>query len=322
MKWSEADIKSLKDGYQNGMPPDEIAKELGRSKRTVISKASALGISNGMRVFTEEEAQKLKDWYEIHTDSLELELLAKEMGRTVPFLCRQAKKLGLTKLGRKPKQFLTESTERLKRFDSENPDHKYEALKKAQQRNKENPPIIPKRVYTEEEKKKVSSRVKAMWQDPTSTFNSQEFKAKRSQIQSEIMRSRIKENAENYSRGRGGRRKDLNDRYFRSSWEANFARYLNFLLKIKSIHKWEYEHDTFYFEKIKRGTRSYTPDFKVWEKADSKPYYVEIKGWMDDKSKTKLKRMQKYYPDVEIRLIQEREYKEIKNKLGKMLNFE
>lgn len=322
MKWSEGEIKILKDGYENGKPPEKIAEELGRSKRAVISKASVMGISNDMRVFTEEEAKKLKEWYEVHTDSLDLELLSVEMGRTMPFLCRQAKKLGLTKFGRKPKQSLTESAERLKRFDSKNPEHKYEALKKAQQRNKENPPIIPKRVYTEEEKKKASARVKAMWQDPTSAFNSQAYKTKRSKIQSEIMRSRIKTNAENYSRGRGGRRKDLNNRYFRSSWEANYARYLNFLIKNGNIFKWEYEPDTFYFEKIKRGTRSYTPDFKIWEKIDSDPYYVEIKGWMDDKSKTKLKRMQKYYPYIEIRLFQEREYKELKNKLGKMLFFE
>jgi hypothetical protein len=65
------------------------------------------------------------------------------------------------------------------------------------------------------------------------------------------------------------------------------------------------------FEKIKRGTRSYTPDFKIWELHDSVPYYVEIKGWMDAKSKTKLKRIAKYYPDVRIVLVGKDEYKKI-----------
>ena len=37
----------------------------------------------------------------------------------------------------------------------------------------------------------------------------------------------------------------------------------------------------------------------------------EIKGWFDDKSKLKLKRMKKYYPEVKIILIDEKQYCEI-----------
>jgi hypothetical protein len=97
-----------------------------------------------------------------------------------------------------------------------------------------------------------------------------------------------------YRQTRGGKREDLNDRYFRSAWEANFARHLNFLVENGDIMKWEYEPDTFEFTAIKRGTRSYLPDFKVWDTADAEPYYYEIKGWMDAKSKTRLNRMAKY----------------------------
>jgi len=113
-----------------------------------------------------------------------------------------------------------------------------------------------------------------------------------------------------YSRARGGKREDLGDMYFRSRWEANYARYLNFLLSKKEIKKWEYEPDTFWFDKIKRGTRSYTPDFKVTENSGYVVYH-EVKGWMDDKSKTKLSRMGKYYPSVNIIIIGEKEYKSI-----------
>lgn len=108
----------------------------------------------------------------------------------------------------------------------------------------------------------------------------------------------------------GGKRKDLGDTYFRSGWEANYARFLNFLLKNGKISKWEYEPDVFYFEKIKRGTRGYLPDFKVWD-TEGNFHYVEVKGYMDPKSKTKLKRMKKYYPEVEIELIDAAQYKEI-----------
>lgn len=110
-----------------------------------------------------------------------------------------------------------------------------------------------------------------------------------------------------YRPRRGGRRSDLGDQYFRSSWEANYARYLTFLEKLGEIDRWEYEPDTFEFHGIKRGTRFYTPDFKVWE--DGEFEYFEIKGYMDAKSRTKLKRMGKYHPDVKINLIGADEYR-------------
>ena len=108
--------------------------------------------------------------------------------------------------------------------------------------------------------------------------------------------------------------------FFRSKWEANYALYLDFLIKQKQIKKWEYESDVFIFEKIKFGTRSYRPDFKVINNDDSIIYY-EVKGYMDAKSKTKIKRMAKYYPDIKLIIIDKDIYQDIKNKLGKMLKF-
>lgn len=110
---------------------------------------------------------------------------------------------------------------------------------------------------------------------------------------------------------RQGTREDLGI-YVRSSWEANFARYLNWLKDNNAIYRWEYEPDTFWFEAIKRGTRHYTPDFKVWDTAESEPFYYEVKGYMDAKSKTKLKRMKKYYPSVRVVVIDAKAYRMIK----------
>lgn len=100
----------------------------------------------------------------------------------------------------------------------------------------------------------------------------------------------------------GGKRDDLGGRYFRSSWEANWARYLNWLISVGEIKTWDYEVDTFEFPRIRRGTRFYTPDFKVVNNDDSIEYH-EIKGWMDPKSNTRMKRMAKYYPHVKVILI-------------------
>ena len=126
-----------------------------------------------------------------------------------------------------------------------------------------------------------------------------------------------------------GRRKDIQDGktdkrhpdglYLRSRWEANYARYLMWLESRGDIQKWEYEPDTFWFENIKRGVRSYLPDFKIWETTDSKPYYVEVKGNMDSKSATKLKRMTKYHPDVSIELCDAHVYNTIRKTFSSII---
>ena len=97
---------------------------------------------------------------------------------------------------------------------------------------------------------------------------------------------------------------------YKSAWEANVACYFEYLKSKEEIRDWEYEPITFWFEKIKRGTRSYKPDFKII-RPDCSIYYVEVKGWMDSKSKTKLNRMRIYYPDIEMVLIDSKKYAEI-----------
>lgn len=121
------------------------------------------------------------------------------------------------------------------------------------------------------------------------------------------------------NRSRAGYRPDLGDIYFRSGWEANYARYLNYLKKQKLIYKWEFEPDTFYFNEIKRGVRSYLPDFKIWETAGSHPYYVELKGYMDSKSRTKIRRMAKYYPHLRLDVVRATQYNEIKSKMSSII---
>ena len=96
-------------------------------------------------------------------------------------------------------------------------------------------------------------------------------------------------------------------KFYRSRWEANYARYLEYLKSQGKIKEWLHEPETFWFDKIKRGCRSYLPDFKVLFHDDRVEYH-EVKGWMDTRSKTKLKRMAKYHPDVIIVVIDEGAY--------------
>jgi hypothetical protein len=90
--------------------------------------------------------------------------------------------------------------------------------------------------------------------------------------------------------------------YFKSKWERNYARYLQWKKEQGDITDWTYETKTFWFEGIKRGTTSYKPDFVVTTLSGIE--YHEVKGYMDAKSKTKLKRMAKYFPSERVVLIQ------------------
>ena len=65
---------------------------------------------------------------------------------------------------------------------------------------------------------------------------------------------------------------------------------------------------------IMRGTRSYLPDFRVTE-INGDIAYHEIKGWMDDRSKTKIKRMAKYYPEVKLIVIDAKDYRNLERKV-------
>ncbi len=91
-------------------------------------------------------------------------------------------------------------------------------------------------------------------------------------------------------------------KFYRSDWERKYALFLELLKSKHMIRSWKHEPKTFWFLKIKRGVRSYKPDFKVVTREGQTEYH-EVKGWMDPKSKTKLKRMAKYYPNVVVKVI-------------------
>ena len=111
--------------------------------------------------------------------------------------------------------------------------------------------------------------------------------------------------------------------FFRSKMEANVARYLEALrtsriyLEGRSVANWLYEPCRFGFPNP-RGVREYVPDFLVLY--NGRPFeFVEVKGYMDKASRTKLNRFAKNFPDLHtnhFRLIDESNYKAIARKLG------
>jgi hypothetical protein len=103
--------------------------------------------------------------------------------------------------------------------------------------------------------------------------------------------------------------------YFRSRWEANYARYLEWLKSIGNIAKWEHEPETFWFDKVRRGCVSYLPDFRVTN-PDGSTEYHEVKGWMDARSKTKIKRMAKYHPKTKLVVIDAKAYRKLAKQIS------
>lgn len=99
----------------------------------------------------------------------------------------------------------------------------------------------------------------------------------------------------NVYKNRIGRRKDCDNLFLRSSWEANVYRLLKTDINIALI---EYEPTTFSFAPfgILKGTVSYTPDFKITYH-NGNTNWIEVKGGLlKQADKVKIRRFKKYFP--------------------------
>ncbi len=305
-KWEPWEVDFLRSAYREGVSPQQIADALGREKRAVINKAYYLHLSK--KTWRPEEVALLRRLYVAH-DPPNLYAIAEEMGRTRWAIAMKANELGITVTGRMRRAPI-ETARMAARRRAANPDTrlKLRLATLKQFREKGHPRGMLGKTHTPEVRKRISEAQRKRWGDPNSDVNTPEYRQKMADacMASAIKRLRKGDAKVAWSRAKSGTRDDLGI-YVRSRWEANYARYLNWLKDQGQIAGWEYEPDTFLFEAIKRGTRSYTPDFKVAEK-DGRVIYHEVKGWMDPKSVTKLKRMAKYYPDVKILVIGPSEY--------------
>jgi len=103
--------------------------------------------------------------------------------------------------------------------------------------------------------------------------------------------------------------------FFRSAWEANFGRYLQWQKERKEILEWHHEPKTFWFEGIKRGCVTYLPDFQVIA-LDGSHEWIEVKGFMDAKSRTKINRFRKFFPKEKLRIVNSKWYNQNSKKLS------
>jgi hypothetical protein len=271
----------------------KVAAILDMCGQAVHERLVKLNAINHIRVFSDEEKKILVAEYEKAADAGKLSDLAATMGRTKPFICRQAKLLGLTNQNRKRPYLMEVSRAAFIAWHQVN----------------EHPRGMLGKKHSAEAKENMGAKQRARWDMMTdeerSEFTFKQLKRKHEKLGTLVPNNRGKATWKAGWRVIGGQKK-----YFRSRWEANYARYLEFLRMEDKIKSWEHEPKTFWFEEIKRGVRSYLPDFRVVDMEGNVTFH-EVKGWMDDRSKTTLARMEKFYPEVCIIVVDAKQYKKL-----------
>lgn len=269
-----------------------VGKEVGLCGQSVHQRLIKLGVQEKMNYFTDDDKFFLLEHYKNYLLDGKLQELADKMNRTKSFICRQAKKLGFTDLKRK-KKLLANFTPSIK------PGH---------WKDKTHPKGFLGKKFSPESKDKIG---KASVRSQAKINSNPD---KRAAISNKMMKT--KQEKGNYVLPRhkttwkggwreiGGKRK-----YFRSRWEANYARYLEYLKTTAQIKEWDHEAEVFWFKGIKRGCMSFLPDFRVTDLNGAISFH-EVKGWMDDRSKTKIRRMAIYHPTVLLKIIDAKWFKE------------
>ena len=276
----------------------KVGAEFGIRGSSVHERLQNIGAQKPMNFITEQDRDLIRAEYSAADGEVDLTRLAKSLGRSRQTLCKEAASMGLTNRNR-PKPS-SASTRGIPRWGAPGlPAHPRGALGLK---------------HSDETKRAIGVNSRKTWAHFIATGTGQmSEEARQRRSDRSTARADIANRGSNrYSRTRKGYREDLGDHFFRSSWEANYARYLNLLIRMGVVVSWEFEPETFWFEKIKRGVRSYMVDFKVQYANESKPTYVEVKGWMDPKSKTKIARFRKYYPQHRLEIVGEKEYRNIK----------
>ena len=118
MRRSHVSDEELVRSYEELGTCKAVGKRHGLHKATVHERLHRLGVTKPIRIFTDEEKERLIRDYAVYRAFGLVSDLAEEMGRTVQFLSRQARALGLTtyeyqKLGAGKWKYMTEAAARV-----------------------------------------------------------------------------------------------------------------------------------------------------------------------------------------------------------------
>jgi hypothetical protein len=271
---------------------------LGCAGQTVHKRLTAAGLMTPMNKITEVELEQIRQLYQqgFEDGDGKLMSLAAKIGRTKHFVCRCARRMGLTN----PKRKACESTRR----------SISDRVTKAIATHGHPRGMLGK-------KHSITSRMIMSYHSAMKTESKEQSALRTERMMATKMKRYGKPGpmwTRNASWKSGWREIGGKRIYARSRWEANIAAFLEFKKTHGQIKEWEHEPETFWFDGIKRGCRSYLPDFKVTEN-DGQVHYIEVKGWMDNRSRTKIRRMRIYHPTVKLRVIGSKEYLAIERQM-------
>lgn len=295
MPWTEEEKQILIDSYPT-LSNKELCDLLHKTEGQLRGMKERLCLNTKFNPFTDDEKQLIKKYYETHLDAIDLDYLSGILNRQKTSISRYANKEGLTNVHR----CATESTiqhikEGVKKYiDSDN----YTNEKKKKQkdllsyyaRNK-HPMGMKDKHHSEETKEQMS---KSHYKLAAGMTFEQKHEIAMKGLETKRKNKTLNTTTSNaYSRTNGGYRKDLGC-YFRSAWEANIARILDY----ENI-EWKYESKRFYFDNPENNVYSYQPDFYLPQFHK----WIEVKGWMDEKSKIRLKLFKQEYKNENNNLI-------------------
>lgn len=257
--------------------------------------------------WTQQEEVLLRKHYSLKI--LNLDELAITLGKHKTNICRKAKSLGLTDQKRQKKS--DPNYKRIRMSGEVLSSHLSKRMKEWHKKNPHPKGMLGKNhsTFTKESLKKTTK----LWHQSIS-------KKRKKEIQIKSMETRIRNNIKYNPHGKWKQDwRNIGGRliFFRSRWEANYARILEVLKTNNQINDWRYEPKTFLFHKEKECI-SYLPDFIVTMN-DGSQIIHEVKGWMDRRSKLKLIRMKRYYPEEKILVINAKKYSSLKKKYIKLI---
>lgn len=292
--WTDYEKLQLVKLYPNHSDK-ELCNILRKTSGQLRGMKERLGLNAKQDLFTDKEKEIITNYYNEHPLEIDLSDLSKMLGRPKTSIARWAGSQGLTKSNRpvtesaKIKSMASASAYRQTEYYKNVVLPRQTALLAFYAQNQHPRGMLGKH-HTSGTTERMSDEHKRIWNNMNESERKElVFRMRAGKIRSGTYRS----TRNTYSRCRGGYREDL-DMYFRSSWEANVARILNNLELA-----WEYEPKRFYFPDTGDGVLSYCPDFYIPD-AD---IWIEVKGWMDEKSITRLRKFSESYPFESSRLI-------------------
>lgn len=171
---------------------------------------------------------------------------------------------------------------------------------------KENGPPRKGVKASEETRKRYSERQMALWRDPD--YREKQMVALNKVLKSEEWRESCRGREPRGSGyGKQGIREDLGHNA-RSTWEANYARYLKHIGV-----QYEFEPEKFIVT-IDGVRSSYTPDFRLEDGT-----YVEVKGYWFPVQKQKYEAFVEQHPDLQLRLVMSSDYKDLQSKYADII---